>query len=125
MTAAASKVSTSSSSQGLLIQSMFCTVWLVKFPVALNSVLLQEAAFDKPSWAIHPADHVPRRSDGAWPTPVPYPEVFKKNSKDLCNEELKKLVVNAHVILLNYLGLERSARAPATCRDVAPLNDKQ
>ena len=60
-----------------------------------------------------------RPRDGAWPmpVPVPYPGIFRKNALSLCKDELKKLVVNAQVILLNYFDLGRPTRAPAACRE--------
>ena len=66
-----------------------------------------------------------RPSDGAWPMPLPYPGVFKKDAAKLCKDELKKLVVNAFVILLNYLDLGKVSRSRASCHVGVPLNSKQ
>ena len=66
-----------------------------------------------------------RPRDGAWPMPVPYPGIFRKNALSLCKDELKKLVVNAQVILLNYLDLGRPTRAPAACREGLALTGVQ
>ena len=66
-----------------------------------------------------------RPRDGTWPMPLPYPEVCSRDPKKLCKDELKRLVVNAQVILLNYLDLGKVARAPPACRVGVPLSSKQ
>ena len=54
--------------------------------------------------------------EGSWPMPLPYPEVFAAEPKSLAPGELKKLVVNIQICLLNYLDLGRPSRAPPNQR---------
>ena len=63
--------------------------------------------------------------EGSWPMPLPYPEVFAAEPKSLAPGELKKLVVNIQICLLNYLDLGRPSRAPSSCISGGPLSDKQ
>ena len=50
-----------------------------------------------------------------WPMPIPYDEVLRRRPDAVEGGELKKLVVNAIVIVLNFLDLGRPCRAPDSC----------
>ena len=55
------------------------------------------------------------RPGSIWPLPPPFPQVLRCDPWRLPDDQLKKLVVNAMVITLNYLDIGNVERAPETC----------
>ena len=60
-----------------------------------------------------------------WPVPLPYVEVTKVNPFCISDGDLRKVAVNAAVILLNFLTLGKPSRAPSTCLGGRPLSRDQ
>ena len=67
----------------------------------------------------------PIRAGGVWPMPPPYPEVRPGDHRRLPDGLLRKLVVNAIVMVRNYLDLGKVERAPASCIFGKKLNSIQ
>ena len=71
------------------------------------------------------AGKTPGSHPATWPMPLPFPEVLRGNPWTIAPAELKQLIVNVQVILLNYLDLGRPRVAPASCLGPRPLSAAQ
>ena len=65
------------------------------------------------------------KAGGVWPMPPPHPELLFRDPWRLPEDQLKKLILNAMVIVLNYLELGKVERAPATCFAGRQLRQEQ
>ena len=95
--------------------SSFCRLveLLFQCPGSLGS--FAKSSLRRPQLADYSDESASFRAGGVWPMPPPYPEVLHRDPWRLPDGQLKKLVVNVMVIVLNYLDQGRVERAPATC----------